>query len=46
MSAGTDGGGAGGQVGGEVVDSEEVARVGGRVLGGVDEASEFSKDCC
>ena len=29
-----------------MVDSEEEARVTGRVLGGVDEASEFSKDCC
>ena len=46
MSAGTDGGGAGGQVGGGVVDSEEEARVTERVLGGRDEASEFSKDCC
>ena len=46
MSAGTDGGGTGGQVGGGVVDSEEVARVTGRVLEGVDEASEFSKNCC
>ena len=42
-----------GQVGGplalmveELVDSEEEARVTGRVLGGVCEASEFSKDCC
>ena len=29
-----------------MVDSEEEARVTGRVLGGVREASESSKDCC